>query len=143
MSKANPSPKTGKTVSPAERRRTQRRTLLETFSFFAMVPKKGPHRLTVHDLSEEGIGFDLDIEGEAAAEFPISQGEVFELRLYLNQALYLPLLIEVRRIEEKNQIRRIGAAFSEKDSPGHKACLCLIQMLDRIGDIAKIDPSAA
>lgn len=127
------------TSAPSERRRTHRRNLLKTFAFFVVVPKKGAHRLPVHDLSEEGIGFDLDIEGEMIGESPIQFGDVLDLRFYLNHSLYIPLKIQIVRAEEINQIRRIGASFSELGSPGHQACIKMLQMLDELNNIAKID----
>lgn len=122
-----------------QRRRARRRTLVETFAFFVVVPRKGAHRLPVYDLSEDGIGFDLDIEGELPETFPVQVGEELDLRFYLNQSLYLPLKIKVARTEEKNQIRRIGAVFCDEKSPGRQACLGMLQMIDQLLDIAQID----
>jgi len=127
------------TSTPSERRRTHRRTLLKTFAFFVVVPQKGAHRLPVHDLSEEGIGFDLDIEGEMIGDSPIQLGDIVDLRFYLNHSLYIPLKIQIVRVEESNQIRRIGASFSELGSPGHQACIKMLQMLDELTSAAKID----
>jgi hypothetical protein len=126
-----------------ERRRSKRRTLLDTFSFFVVVPKKGIHRLPVHDLSEGGIRFDLDLDEESPADFPVEKGEILDLRFYFNQALYLPLRIRVARIIEKdiekNRVREIGAEFCETGTAGQKACTNFLQMLDQILDLAQLD----
>lgn len=122
----------------SERRHKNRRTILETFNFFVVVPKKGSHRLPVHDLSEDDIGFDIDIEGEMLTNSFIGVEEIIELHLYLNQSLYLPLKIKVARIEEKNSVRRIGATFCEEDSAARKACVAMLQMIDQLMNIAKI-----
>lgn len=122
----------------SERRHTHRRTIMETFNFFVVVPKKGSYRLPVHDLSEDDIGFDLDIEGETPNHFSIEIDEVIDLHLYLNQSLYLPLKIKVARIKEKNQVRRIGATFCEEASAARKACVGMLQVIDQLMNIAKI-----
>ncbi len=131
MSKSAPGSKVGQ-----ERRRTQRRPILDTFSMFCVVPKKGLYRLKVHDVSEHGIGFDVDLEGDEA---PISLkgGEALEVHFYLNQSLYLPLSVKVARIEDGGGIRRVGAEFNQKDA-GYHAFAAFLKMLDAIGDVAKI-----
>src|ERR1700751_1407622 len=88
-----------------ERRRSKRRPILDTFSLFAVVPKKGVHRLQVHDLSDLGMGFDLDIDGENFDEFPINPKEKLSVHLYLNQSLYLNLEVQVMRIEDARGVR--------------------------------------
>ncbi|MEK6578441.1 MAG: PilZ domain-containing protein [Bdellovibrionota bacterium] len=125
--------------SGSERRKHKRRPVLDTFSMFIVVPKKGFHRLKVDDLSEAGIGFVLDIEGEAIADFPIKSDEKIDVRLYLNQSLYLPLQVQVARIEEKDSLRRIGAAFVDKNSKGFHAFSAFLAMLDGILDAALIE----
>lgn len=127
-----------------ERRRTRRRPIIETFSIFCVVPKKGPYRLAVHDVSDQGIGFDLDMEGEDIQSFALKLGEPLEVYFYLNQSLYLPLEVKVARIEERNgespgqgKVRRIGAEFDSK-APVHAGFSAFLKMLDAIADVAKI-----
>jgi len=122
----------------AERRRFKRRPILETFSLFCVVPKKGSHRLPVHDVSDKGIGFDLDIDGESFAEFPLKSGEKLEVHLYLNQTLYLPLVVQVARIEDKASVRRIGAELINPDSPSSKAFAAFLDMLDQLSEAGEI-----
>jgi hypothetical protein len=120
-----------------ERRRARRRPIIETFSIFCIVPKKGVHRLQIHDLSENGIGFDLDTEGEEPGAFPLKSGDQLDLHFYLNQSLYLPISVRVARIEERNQLRRIGAEFNTKDK-GFQAIAAFLKLLDAIVDVAQI-----
>jgi len=130
-------------VSAIERRRSRRRPVLRTFSIFAVVPRKGVHRLFVHDVSDMGIGFDFDTEGEEHSQSPVVQGDTFELRLYLNQSLYLPLSVQVKRIEDGGAVRRIGAEFNQRDSAGYKAFLAFLHMLDAVVDAAEIEQQPA
>jgi hypothetical protein len=122
----------------AERRKSKRRPILETFSLFAVVPKKGMHRLLVHDVSEGGLGFDLDIDGENFDEFPVKAGEKLEVHLYLNQSLYLPLSVQIARLEDTKSIRRLGTELVDPSSPQSKAFASFLQMLDVIADVGEI-----
>jgi hypothetical protein len=133
MSKASANPKA------SERRRSNRRPILDTFSLFAVVPKKGVHRLPVHDLSEQGIAFDLDIEGEAHEQFPIAIGEKIELLLYLNQSLYLPLSGKVMRVDDKSEVRKIGAELSDTGSASFKGYAAFLQLLEVLAESGQID----
>jgi len=135
MSKA--SSKSGN--SGVERRRARRRPILSTFSVFVVIPKKGMHRLQVHDISELGVGFDLDLEGEEASGFRLQMGEPLDLRFYLNQSLFIPLSIQVARVDEKGTVRRVGAEFEEKNSQAYQAFAAFLQMLDKIADIVQVD----
>ena len=56
-----------------ERRKAKRRPILEAFSFFVVVPKKGMMKLAVLDVSESGLGFDYDVGGEDTSSFPIEK----------------------------------------------------------------------
>jgi len=126
-------------MKAAERRRTPRRPVLDSFSLFVVIPKKGIHRLQVHDLSDHGMCFDLETEGEAAEDFPIATGESIDLRFYLNQSLYLPLSFDVVRVEDKKLVRRVGAEFADKKSKNYQAFLSFLQMLDTIIDSVRLD----
>lgn len=132
------------TSGGTERRRAKRHAILQTFSMFLVVPKKGIHRLQIHDLSDEGIGFDYDLEGEDLKESPIQTGEILDIYIYLNQSLYLPLNVEVRRIHQGDGTltRRIGAQFTQKNSKSHMALLAFLDMLDAVSEAARIDHPA-
>lgn len=134
------SPKKGSS-SPTgqERRRTRRRPILETFSIFIVIPKKGLHRLEVQNISEDGMGFDLDVEGESPHNSPIKIGDTVDFRFYLNQSLFIPLSIQVVRVEEHHTGRRIGAEFQDKSTPGYKAFLSLLHFFDHVVDVVQID----
>lgn len=115
-----------------ERRKARRRPLVDTFSCFVSIPKRGSHRLHVYDLSELGVGFDFDIEGEDLGAHPIAIGDTFELHFYMNQSLFLPLQIRVARIEDKKTKRKIGAEFTDPQSDSCRALQAFLKMIDEI-----------
>jgi hypothetical protein len=128
--------------SGIDRRGSKRRPILESFSFFVVVPNKGFHRLRVADLSETGVGFDYDIigEGEEAKEaFPVKIGEAFDLRFYLNQTLFLPMHVRVARIDDSKVIRRIGAEFAVTGTPEHEGLCAILDMIDLLSETVQFD----
>lgn len=114
-----------------ERRRTPRRPIVSSFSLYAVVPQKGAHRLLVHDLSELGVLFDYDIEGESPSD-EISDGEKLDFQLYINQSLYIPMVVTVVRTTTKGNVRSIGAEFDLEASTGKKALKQFVGMLDEL-----------
>lgn len=122
-----------------DRRGSKRRPILESFSFFVVVPNKGFHRLRLSDLSETGVGFDYDIIGEMKEAFPVKIGEAFDLRFYLNQTLFLPMHVKVARIDDSKVIRRIGAEFTVTGTPEHEGLCALLDMLDRLAETVQFD----
>jgi hypothetical protein len=120
-----------------ERRRADRRQILENFSVFLVIPSKGSHRLQVTDLSETGMGFYLDIENESPATFPMRVNDKVDLKLYVNATLHIPLNVKVIWIETKKSGRFIGAEFLSRGSAHFKALLPLLQLLDSIVEADK------
>jgi len=125
--------------SGIDRRGSRRRPILESFSFFVVVPKKGFHRLRVVDLSDTGVGFDYDIVGEMKEAFPVKPGEVFELQFYLNQTLFFPMNVKVARIDDSKVLRRIGAEFTATGTPEHQGLLAVLDMIDKVSEIVQFD----
>jgi len=126
-------------VSQLERRHSKRRPILETFSIFIVIPQKGLYRLAVHDMSEDGMNFNVDIEGEPIFSFQPKVGESIDIRIYLNKSLYIPLSIQVVRITQHPSGRRVGAEFHHKKSESYKAFHTLLHLLDSIVNVLRID----
>jgi hypothetical protein len=124
-----------------ERRKVKRRPVLESFSLFVSVPKKGGYKLKVHDISEHGIGFDIDIEGEPQTE-EIARGEKLDVHFYLNQTLYIPVSVQVARVvtgaSGSEGVRLVGAEYTDQTSASYKALQAFVQMLDSLVDAAQI-----
>ena len=122
-----------------ERRRDRRRPILATFALFCVIPKKGIHRLQVNNISENGIGFDLDIDGESPEDFKINIGETLALRFYVNLSLYILLSVKLNRIDLTETGRRIGAELLDTESASYQAFRSFISMLDLIADTLQVD----
>lgn len=133
-------------MSPSqERRRSKRLRILQSFSLFVVVPKKGAHRLKLIDLSKVGIGFEFDEEGEDQSSYPLVLGEKVEVALFLNQSLSLALTVEIRRIQKTEQTRQLGAEFTEKQSKNFTALSVFVDMLDLLaeaGELTQTKPSS-
>lgn len=123
----------------SERRKAERRPILESFSLFVSVPKKNVLRLPIHDLSELGIGFDLDAEGENPSDFPVKVGETLDIEIYLNQSLHIPLTIKVARIEGSEKTRKVGGEYADRSSKGFAALQAFIKMLDCVIGVGHLE----
>jgi PilZ domain len=118
-------------MNGSERRKSKRRDILENFSFYIQIPKIGPSRHRVKDVSESGIGFSIDTMG---GTFKMEKGEVSELHLYLNQSLYLSLKIEIVRLELSQDEQNLGAIILDTKSDQYSTYLTLVKFLDQLGD---------
>lgn len=116
--------------SGEEKRRVERRPILDTFSIFASVPKKADIRLPIHDLSELGIGFDLDT-GHGEDLFPVKEGDELEIHLYLNQSLFVPATVTIKRILKKDSVRQIGAEL-QPQSAASQTVKSFVAFLDAV-----------
>jgi hypothetical protein len=91
-----------------ERRQVKRTILSEFIGAFALVPRKGLLKVTLYDISDNGLAFDVS---EAAGHFAV--GEEVAMRVYLNQQTYFPFVVRVQNIRglaDENAFRH-GAGF--------------------------------
>lgn len=91
-----------------ERRLTKRTLLSEWVGAFAVVPQHGLQKVTLYDISETGLSFDLELR-----EGQFRVGEELAMRIYLNQDNYLPLSVRISNIREISDegVIRHGASF--------------------------------
>lgn len=91
-----------------DRREVKRTILTEFIGAYAVLPERGLMKVTLYDISENGIAFDLEMnEGMFLA------GEEVAFRVYLNHTTYFPFTVSVlnyRRLEDEGVIRH-GAQF--------------------------------
>lgn len=121
----------------AERRKNQRRTIIDQFSFYVSIPKIGNSRLHVVDVSEMGIGFIVETLGE----FKVKKDEQFDLNFYINQSLSLQLKIQVVRLVEEDETQNVGAVFLETNTNQHQTFLTLVRLLDQLTDYGVVKHS--
>jgi hypothetical protein len=120
-------------MSTSEKRKAKRREILDRFSFSVCIPKLGYSRHKVKDISELGIGFELETLGE----FKLSKGETCELHFYLNQSLFLPLQIEVVRQIDHDATQEVGAVFTVQTSNAQTIFNTLVKLVDQLGEFAE------
>lgn len=126
-----------------ERRKHRRRPVLDTFRFFAVIPQKGPLRLRIYDVSDEGMGFEVDSTAGEAELFDVRPGETINVQFYLNQSLYLPLSVQVVRVDAEGETRTVGAKFTDQDSRAFKAFTAFLNWFDEMLDVVRIDRESA
>jgi hypothetical protein len=113
-----------------ERRKSVRRKILDSFGMFCTGPRKGGYKLTIHDMSEGGLAFDLDVEGEDFEFFPVSLGESIDIRLYVNQSVFIPLRVKMVRVTE-GSVRRVGGEIIPAgETKGYQAYCALLKFVD-------------
>lgn len=110
-----------------DRRRSQRKQVLDTFQVFLVVPKHGSHKIYLRDLSEHGLGFTTD---------PIERfrsGDTVECFFYMNPSLKLPLTIRVAHVTADPESGfRVGCQFTETESKAYLAYLSFVRLLDEL-----------
>lgn len=112
-----------------ERRRSNRQNILDSFNLFVSIPKKGGHRLRVQDLSLHGVGFDLDTEGEIEQDFPVKEGEILEIQLFLNRSLNIPLTVEVKRLMNQGGVRFVGTEVKKETNKAYEAFQTFVNLV--------------
>ncbi len=93
-----------------ERRQVRRTILSEFIGAMALVPRKGLLRVTLYDISENGMAFDVDSE---AGHFAL--GEEVAMRVYLNHETYFSFIVKVQNVRHVNDegVYRHGAHFQK------------------------------
>ncbi len=89
-----------------ERRRVKRTILSEFIGASIVVPERGLIRVTLYDVSENGLAFDMESKRGA-----LRAGEEVALRVYLNHQTYFPLSVVIQhaRFIEDERVYRHGS----------------------------------
>ncbi|MEN9724150.1 MAG: hypothetical protein RJB38_2136 [Pseudomonadota bacterium] len=127
-----------KQVEGHEKRKSKRRPVLESFSVFLSAPDHVPYRLSVQDVSDLGIGFQLAASDGASALWKPKVGDTIDARLYLNPTLFIPLKIQVVRFFQNGPEgpQMAGASITELYSAGYRAYGAFLHLLDALAEIA-------
>lgn len=124
-----------------ERRRAKRLPILETFSLFCSIPKLGPVRQSVSDVSELGMGVVINDDTPTQGELPADK--TIEVAIFLNPSLSIPLKARVVRTVRIEGIgTQVGLEFTDRKSPGFRAVNAFLKMLDEIGAAVSISKSS-
>lgn len=91
-----------------ERRQVRRTILTEFVGAFIVVPDRGLQKVALYDISDNGLGFDLELE-----EGMLRAGEEVAMRVYLNQQTYFPFIVKITnaRTLDEECVHRHGASF--------------------------------
>ncbi len=76
-----------------ERRQVKRTLLSEFVSAMVVLPEKGLLKVSLYDISEDGVAFEMDLmEGQ------FKVGEEILMRVYLNQKTYFPVPVVIKHV---------------------------------------------
>lgn len=92
----------------SERRQVRRTILTEFIGACVVIPRQGLMKVSIYDISETGVAFDLDPDMGA-----FHPGEELAMRVYMNYQTYFPFVIKiqnVRKLDDQGVIR-MGANF--------------------------------
>lgn len=111
-----------------ERRQVKRTVLSDLVSSMVVIPEKGLLKVSLHDVSEEGVSFELE---ESQGSFKV--GEEVSLRVYLNQKVYFPIQVCIKHVTpvpDEGYIRH-GAVYLKNES-SHVALQHFIKFVESI-----------
>lgn len=114
-------------MSKVERRRSERKEVLETFHVFLVVPKMGMRKIYLKDVSTGGMG----IQVEPGDRF--TPGDVLPCEFYINPSLKLPLSLRVAHVLDE----KVGCEFSDTSSRSYKAYAAFVNMLDQLAEFVE------
>jgi hypothetical protein len=98
----------------AERRRSARKEVLETFHVFLVIPRSGLRKMYLKDVSDHGMGF------YAEADDAFTSGEVIDCTFYINPSLKLPLSLKVAHVIDEGGRKKVGCEFNNTSTKAHK-----------------------
>lgn len=91
-----------------DRREVKRTILTEFVGAFIVLPEKGLMKVSLYDISENGISFELPLE-----EGSFMNGEEVAMRVYLNHTTYFPFSVSIANVRLLPELgmSRQGANF--------------------------------
>ena len=81
------------TIINEERRQVKRTILNEFIGANVVVPERGLLKIALHDISVDGLAFDLEPD---SGQFNV--GDDIAVRVYMNQTTYFPFSVKVRNV---------------------------------------------
>jgi len=122
-------------ILSSERRQVKRTILSEFIGAFILVPEKGLQRVSIYDISENGVAFDMDLSGGGMRE-----GEEVAMRVYLNQYTYFPFVVSVANVRALHDegVTRHGCNF-QKETPNQDALGHLVKFIETVSASLRTD----
>ena len=120
----------------AEERRKVKRTLLTEFIGASVIlPGSGLVRVTLNDVSLNGVSFDV-VKKYGCFE----EGDKVALRVYLNHSTYFPMEITITnaRAIDSDGVYRHGAKFTD-ESQNHEALGHFIKFMETVNTSLRAD----
>lgn len=119
---------TRKVARKVERRKHVRKEVLDTFQVFISIPKLGPQKIYLKDLSKGGISFSSELKSE------LDEKQKYNIFFHINPSLKLPLQVEIKNISKSRSASvRVGCQFFKTTSSGaYKSYLKFIDLLDNL-----------
>lgn len=77
-------------VISREKRQVKRTILTEFIGALVVLPERGLLKVSIYDISDKGISFDVDI-----TEGGFAEGEEIAMRIYLNHKTYFPFVVRI------------------------------------------------
>ena len=115
-----------------ERRKSKRLEVLESFQIFLMIPELGDRKIYLTDISETGIGFEVDLIES------LENKELSHCYMYLNPSLHLPIKFKVAHIQKlESKVIRVGCELKDKKSQAYKTYQKFIRLFDDLSDFLK------
>jgi len=95
-------------ILSSERRQVKRTILSEFVAAFILLPEQGLQKVSIYDISADGVAFDLDLSNGGFKE-----GDEVAMRVYLNQFTYFPFVVSVAnaRAVPAEGVTRHGCGF--------------------------------
>lgn len=125
-----------KKMMDQKERRTRTRTVLnEMMSSMVVIPERGLLKVTLHDISTEGLSFDTMVDEGAFAP-----GEEVSLRIYINHKTYFPVCVTVKHVSEKSAQGTLRhGAILKKDATNDVVLQYFVKFVEAASDLMKKD----
>ncbi|MCB0390324.1 MAG: PilZ domain-containing protein [Bdellovibrionales bacterium] len=118
-----------------ERRRVKRTILTEFIGANVIVPGMGLVKVSLYDISEDGLAFDID---ENMGHF--NCGEHVAMRVYMNNKTYFPFVVNITHAAHvpEEGVNRMGTSFV-KDSINKNALFHFVKFIENVSASLKSD----
>lgn len=118
-----------------ERRKTRRIVLSSFIGAFCVVPRKGLVKITLYDISENGVSFDID---SGHGQFPLK--EEVAVRVYLSQEIFFAINVKIQNVRsvDSEGVYRHGALFL-KEAGSDLALHHFAKFLESVSPFLQVD----